>query len=241
MNRRRKKSDNETSNVEESASFDQMAAEQVVKLASESKAYVTITRVDNISEQINPPLGLNTVALLAAGSKAMGMSPKKVMQVAEKLYSGGFISYPRTETTRYDPKGFDVRRMLREHTSHPEWGRTASHLLRTKYANTGRPPLRGHDAGDHPPITCLKAATRDEIGGGAEWRVYEFVARNFLGSLSDELKVYSTCCAHSSWTPTRNKSLRLKRYMLILSVSQVPVLGFFEILVPNKRGTEREE
>jgi len=61
-------------------------------------------------------------------------------------------------------------------------------LLRTKYAKSGHPPLRGHDAGDHPPITCLKAATRDEVGGGAEWRVYEFVARNFLGSLSDELK-----------------------------------------------------
>jgi DNA topoisomerase-3 len=188
VSRQRKKGGGETSNVEKSASFDQMAVERVVKLASESKAYVSITGVDNISEQIKPPLGLNTVALLSAGSKAMQMSPKKVMQVAEKLYSGGFISYPRTETTRYDPKGFDVRRMLREHSSHPEWGRTASHLLRTKYANTGRPPLRGHDAGDHPPITCLKAATRDEIGGGAEWRVYEFVARNFLGSLSDELK-----------------------------------------------------
>jgi DNA topoisomerase-3 len=116
------------------------------------------------------------------------MSPKKVMQVAEKLYSAGFISYPRTETTRYDPNGFDVRSILREHTSHPEWGRTASYLLRTKYAKSSRPPLRGHDAGDHPPITCLKAATREEVGGGAAWRVYEFVARNFLGSLSDELK-----------------------------------------------------
>ena len=117
----------------------------------------------------------------------MGMSPKKVMQVGGTLYSGGYISYPRTETTKYDPLGFDARAMLREHLSHPQWGKTATYLLRTKYGKSGRPPQRGHNAGDHPPITCLRAATREEIGGGAEWRVYEFVVRNFLGSLSDEL------------------------------------------------------
>eukprot|EP00957_Ditylum_brightwellii_P127308 9706994-Ditylum_brightwellii.AAC.1 len=118
----------------------------------------------------------------------MGMSPKQVMNVAEKLYSAGYISYPRTETTKYDPNGFDVRSILREHTSHPEWGRTAAYLLRTKYAKSGHPPKRGIDRGDHPPITCTKAATRDEVGGGAAWRVYEFVSRNFLGSLGDELR-----------------------------------------------------
>jgi DNA topoisomerase-3 len=189
VSRRCANKDGETTDiVEDSATFDQKAAEQVVKEASKANSEAEIIHVDQVSERINPPFGLNTVALLSAGSKAMGMSPKKVMQVAEKLYSAGFISYPRTETTRYDPKGFDVRTILRDHAGHPEWGRTASYLLRTKYKRSERPPLRGHDAGDHPPITCLKAASRDEVGGGTAWRVYEFVARNFLGSLSDELQ-----------------------------------------------------
>jgi DNA topoisomerase IA len=43
-----------------------------------------------------PPVGLNTVASLEMGSKALGMSPKNVMSLAEKLYGAGFISYPRT-------------------------------------------------------------------------------------------------------------------------------------------------
>jgi len=85
--RRRTSKDGETADIiEESATFDQAAAQQVVKQASGPKSFAKITHVDHISEHINPPLGLNTVALLAAGSKAMGMSPKKVMQVAEKLY-----------------------------------------------------------------------------------------------------------------------------------------------------------
>jgi len=169
------------------ASFNMMEADRIVQLCSSPESHLVVQKVREKAETIPPPLGLNTVALLEAGSKSMGMSPKQVMSVAEKLYSAGFISYPRTETTKYDPNGFDVRHSLRHHAGHPDWGRTASYLLRTKYSNTGKPPMRGRDVGDHPPITPLKSATRNEVGGGAAWRVYEFVVRNFLGSLHNEL------------------------------------------------------
>lgn len=174
--------------IEDSATFNQRLADDVLQLGSRPKSFLRIVRVEERRERRDAPLGLNTVALLAAGSKTFGMSPKQVMSVAEKLYSSGFISYPRTETTQYNPNGFDVQKILRDHTSHSEWGRTASHLLGTKYSNNNkRPPVRGKDAGDHPPITCLKPATREVVGGGTAWKVYEFVARTFLGSLSDDL------------------------------------------------------
>lgn len=52
----------------------------------------------------------------------------------------------------------------------------------------------GRDCGDHPPITPLKSATRGEVSsiGGAAWRVYEFVCRNFIGSLHHDLKFTRT-------------------------------------------------
>ena len=46
--------------------------------------------------------------------------------------------------------------------------------------------IAGVDAGDHPPITPLKAATEREVGGGDAWRLYEMVSRNFIGSLSPD-------------------------------------------------------
>lgn len=98
------------------------------------------------------------------------------------------MSYPRTESTKYDPKGFNVQQILRDHSKHDEWGKTANHLLRTKYSNNSSPPARGRDVGDHPPITCLKAARRDEVGGGIAWRVYDFISRTFIGSLGDDLR-----------------------------------------------------
>lgn len=42
----------------------------------------------------------------------------------------------------------------------------------------------GVDAGDHPPITPVAAATEEDLGGGDTWRVYDYVARHFLGSIS---------------------------------------------------------
>jgi DNA topoisomerase IA len=43
------------------------------------------------------------------------------------------------------------------------------------------------DVGDHPPITPVRAATEDELGGGDTWLIYDYVARHFLASLSGVL------------------------------------------------------
>ena len=77
-----------------SATYNYQSAKRIIDDANRS--HFIVKKVIETSESINPPVGLNTVALLEAGSKAMNMSPKNVMNVAEKLYSSGFISYPRT-------------------------------------------------------------------------------------------------------------------------------------------------
>lgn len=79
---------------EEGATFSHQSARELIERAK--CADMIVKQVTQTSQSILPPNGLNTVALLEAGSKAMGMSPKTVMSVAEKLYSAGFISYPRT-------------------------------------------------------------------------------------------------------------------------------------------------
>ena len=69
------------------------------------------------------------------------------MVVAERLYTQGYISYPRTETTHYPPN-FDFNPVVRLYQNSQAFGEAARQIL-----SDGFNPRKGDDAGDHPPIT----------------------------------------------------------------------------------------
>lgn len=43
------------------------------------------------------------------------------MQVAEALYTKGYISYPRTETDQFD-KGIDLKKLIEKQIPDRDWG-----------------------------------------------------------------------------------------------------------------------
>ncbi|KAJ1550221.1 DNA topoisomerase 3-beta-1, partial [Nowakowskiella sp. JEL0078] len=127
------------------------------------------------------PHALNTVELLKVASSGLGIAPHETMQIAERLYIQGYISYPRTETSKYPPS-FDLRGVLEAQQRNSNWGSYAHDLLVNGFTH----PEGGHDAGDHPPITPMRSASEEELGG-ATWRLYDYIARHFIGSLSSNL------------------------------------------------------
>ncbi|KAG5682408.1 hypothetical protein PVAND_011761 [Polypedilum vanderplanki] len=131
------------------------------------------------------PLALNTVELMRSASSGLGIGPHVAMQIAEKLYTQGYISYPRTETTTY-PTNFDLRGVLKMFESSNEYGEDAKNIQ-----NNFCQPRKGEDCGDHPPITPSKLASRNDFDNDT-WRLYDFIVRYYMGTLSKDLKYRST-------------------------------------------------
>ncbi|CAE6936958.1 TOP3B, partial [Symbiodinium sp. CCMP2456] len=156
---------------------------QKLERSLQARPHASLIEVTSTRKRARRPVGLNTVQLLKAASTGLGMSPAQCMKVAEGLYSSGYISYPRTETTKYSDT-FDLVGALREQANHPSWGKTVSYLLRQ---GSIRSPVSGTDkGGDHPPITPMRAAPKDEFSKGKEWRLYDYVTRHFIASLMDD-------------------------------------------------------
>lgn len=155
-------------------------------------AALSVVDVSQRERRLPSPTGLDTVQLLRAASRAMSMSPHSAMVVAERLYTSGFISYPRTESSRYPPS-FDVATLLKDHATHPDWGAEARSVLA---ANPNiRPPCTGKDAGDHPPITPMRACSRAQLRGGqSDWRLYDYIVRNFIASMMPPFRYTEHTC-----------------------------------------------
>ncbi|KAA8493337.1 DNA topoisomerase 3-beta [Porphyridium purpureum] len=133
------------------------------------------------------PVALNTVGLLVAAGKQFHMPPQKVMSIAERLYSQGIISYPRTETTAYAPN-FDLAATVRAQHEHSIWGKTAKYASANVHKNRQALSKHGKLVGDHDPITPLCARERNSFTDYQEWIVYECVTRHFLASVLSDLE-----------------------------------------------------
>ncbi|KIJ68114.1 hypothetical protein HYDPIDRAFT_83606 [Hydnomerulius pinastri MD-312] len=146
---------------------------------------VKVTQKNTKKWQVAKPLPLTTVELQKAGSRLLKLAPKKVLDIAEKLYQQGFLSYPRTETDQYDPQ-FDFMTLIGKQTVDPAWGAFATGLQEGAFIQ----PRRGKNNDKaHPPI---HPTAHNANLAGDEKKVYEFITRRFLACCSKDAEGYET-------------------------------------------------
>ncbi|CAK9780934.1 unnamed protein product [Cutaneotrichosporon oleaginosum] len=141
----------------------------------------TVIKVETKPTTKRKPYPLTTVELQKSGSRLLGMTPKRVLDLAEKLYQKGFLSYPRTETDEYD-RQFDFMSLIQKQTHDTAWAAYAQKLLDGDFE---RPRNGRKNDKAHPPIHPTAAALNVDAD---ERRVYEFVTRRFLASCSSDAK-----------------------------------------------------
>ncbi|XP_063235537.1 DNA topoisomerase 3-alpha isoform X2 [Bacillus rossius redtenbacheri] len=163
--------------------FDQLACQVLYDVCMEWP----LARVDAVSSKPKSkwrPLPLDTIELEKTASRKLKLNAKETMQIAERLYSQGYISYPRTETNIF-PKELNLRSLIELQTNDPNWGEFAGQLLQE-----GPTPRAGKKSDQaHPPIHPTKYAHNLQ---GNESRVYEFVVRHFLACCSKDAEGLET-------------------------------------------------
>lgn len=89
--------------------FDQQCCAAIFQLCRlQQPLEATVVNVTNKPKSKWRPTPMDTIELEKLGSRKLKMSAKQTMTVAEKLYTKGFISYPRTETNMFS-KEIDLR------------------------------------------------------------------------------------------------------------------------------------
>ena len=140
-------------------------------------------RVTNVFEKPvtkEKPLPLSTIELQKRGSKWLKLPSSQVMKIAEELYQGGYISYPRTETDAF-PADFDFQSVV----DAMKISNTDIGLYANKISTNIVPPRKGsHSDNAHPPIYPLKIF--ESSRSASQRKVFELIARHFLACCSKD-------------------------------------------------------
>uniref|UniRef100_A0A8C9M5J8 DNA topoisomerase n=1 Tax=Panthera tigris altaica TaxID=74533 RepID=A0A8C9M5J8_PANTA len=145
----------------------------------------TVVEVKSKAKSKWRPQALDTVELEKLASRKLRINAKETMRIAEKLYTQGYISYPRTETNIF-PKDLNLTVLVEQQTPDPRWGAFAQSIL-----ERGGPTPRNGNKSDqaHPPIHPTKYASSLQ---GDEQRLYEFIVRHFLACCSQDAQGQET-------------------------------------------------
>ena len=148
--------------------------------------YITINNLIEEKRKKDHPQGLNTAEMLKTSSTYLGISPQATMSIAEKLYTRGYITYPRTETTQY-ASSFNFLENLYEFKNYSTFGKDVSNLI-NKLEKDEVPTLRyGFDAGDHPPITPARRPANGRLKG-KDLELFDLICQYYFASLSSDLE-----------------------------------------------------
>ena len=126
--------------------------------------------------QVGPPVPFDIGGLQKEAYRAFGYSPSRTLQIAERLYLGALISYPRTGSQRL-PSSIGYRRILAGIGKVPAYSAQAAEILK------GEPkPVQGAKSDPaHPAIHPTGDVPRRALDR-PEASVFDLVARRFLAA-----------------------------------------------------------
>ncbi len=140
-----------------------------------------LRRSRNVKKKYRP-YPLTTVELQKMATDKLRLSSARVMEIAENLYTKGYISYPRTETNSF-PKTFNLKSLVDRLRPNDEYHSYVEKLIdNNQFEN---PKTGNSDDQAHSPIHPVRNIQKNSLTP-EEWKVYDMISRHFLACCSKD-------------------------------------------------------
>jgi DNA topoisomerase-3 len=124
------------------------------------------------------------VELQKRASKYLRLGSEILMTAAEELYQQGLISYPRTETERFQPE-FQHLQLIESFCDLGQGHELADYASKLLTGNNFQTPKAGpNDDKAHPPITPCRAVDPGTIGDPTQRSVYLLIVKHYFACCS---------------------------------------------------------
>jgi DNA topoisomerase-1 len=134
-----------------------------------------ITDISKTEYKQNPPIPFDIGGLQVEAYKLFGFTPRRTLNIAERLYLEALISYPRTSSQKI-PESINVIDILKSMTKHKKYGKYAEEILSFDKI---QPNQGKKDDPAHPAVHITGNIPERELDND-EKKIYDLVAKRFF-------------------------------------------------------------
>ncbi|MCF7860727.1 DNA topoisomerase I [Candidatus Woesearchaeota archaeon] len=161
--------------------FDQKKSTEIYdKVKDEKKGIISDIKKKEMKQL--PPIPFDLTTLQTEAFRHLKFSPKVTLQLAQTLYLGGFISYPRTSSQKLPP-AIGFKKILADLSKQREYKESATVLLGKKVL---KPTEGKKDDPAHPAI--YPTGTVPKEIADRETKLYDLIVRRFLAVFGEPAK-----------------------------------------------------
>jgi DNA topoisomerase-1 len=162
--------------------FDKKHGEEVFA-NSKKDSLATVKNVKISKTKKKPPVPFNLGGLQSEAYAAFGFSPKRTQVAAQKLYTGGFTSYPRTSSQKL-PESLNLPDILKQLSKNSEYKKHISKLPKKLKPNEGKKIDAAHPA-IHPTGILPPKLDKDEL------KIYDLIVYRFISIFGESAEIES--------------------------------------------------
>ncbi|MDR1722016.1 MAG: DNA topoisomerase I [Methanobrevibacter sp.] len=159
--------------------FDKKLASEIFEKCEGKDAVVSDVKITETTR--NPPIPFNLGGLQSESYGVFGFSPKKTQAIAQKLYTEGYTSYPRTSSQKL-PEALGLEDILKELSKSPAFKEHIGKLPKKLKPNEGKKDDAAHPA-IHPTGIIPNKLSDDES------KIYNLITYRFISVFGEAAKL----------------------------------------------------